>query len=99
MESSVKLKGFTPDFWMPTQNQVFLLGIASRMAFMHVDRFIRRGLKPANVLLYRARRPRIGRFGPSKSIERMATLSRSMQAGAPVHGAGDLRGRLLRLQG
>jgi hypothetical protein len=83
---------------MPTQNHVFLLRITSGLALMHVDRFIRRGLQPTDVLLCRARRPQIGRFGPSKSIERVATLSRSMQAGAPVHGAGDHRGRWLRLQ-
>jgi hypothetical protein len=71
---------------MPRQKQVFLLGIASGIVFMRANRFIHRGLKPADVLLDRAREPRIGDFGLSKVIERGATLSQSMQVGAPVHG-------------
>jgi serine/threonine protein kinase len=84
---------------MPRQKQVFLLGIASGMAFMQANQFIHRGLKPANVILDRARGPWIGDFWLSQFIERGATLSQSMQVGGIVHGAGDLRGRRLRLQG
>jgi hypothetical protein len=29
MESSIEIKGFAPDFWTPTQKQVFLPEIAS----------------------------------------------------------------------
>jgi hypothetical protein len=49
MESSVALKAFAPDFWTLTQKLVFPLGIASGMAFMRPNRFISRGLKPANI--------------------------------------------------
>jgi serine/threonine protein kinase len=44
------------------------------MAFMRANRFICRGLKPANVLLDRACEPRTGDFGLSTFIERVATL-------------------------
>jgi serine/threonine protein kinase len=66
MEASVELKGFAQDFWTSRQKQDFLLGIAFWMAFMHANRFIHRGLKPANVLLDRACEPRIGDLGVSK---------------------------------
>jgi hypothetical protein len=90
MKASVEFKGVAPDFCMPTQKQVFLLKIASGMELIRANRFIRRGLKPANILLDHTCEPRIGDFGLLKFIERVATLSRSMQAGAPVHGVGDL---------
>jgi serine/threonine protein kinase len=56
------------------------------MAFTRAHRFIRRGLKPVNVLLDRACGPGIGDFGLLKFSEGVATLSQLMQAGAPVHG-------------
>jgi serine/threonine protein kinase len=59
---------------VPTQKQVFLLGIASWKAFMRANRLIHQYLKPANVLLDRACRPRISDFGLLKFIECGATL-------------------------
>jgi hypothetical protein len=49
MDSSVALKALARDFWTLTQKLVFPLGIASGTAFMRLNRFISRGLKPANI--------------------------------------------------
>jgi serine/threonine protein kinase len=70
-----------------TQKHIVLLGIASRMAFMHENRVIHRDLKPANVLLDDACEPHVADFGLSKFVGRGDVLAVDPLRDMPVCGA------------
>jgi serine/threonine protein kinase len=66
-------------FWTDTGIAIIVCEVVASVEFMHLQEFVYRDLKPANILIDSEGRSRIADFGSSKFIERATHLSENYQ--------------------